>query len=203
MSTATLTKQTDSQLTPNELFNKYYFLVKNTTYKTLKNPISIAKINKIDVDDLYQYGSEGLWQACVTYNPSLSKFRSHAINHIRWALKDALNTDCQFIQYDKRKGFTNETKHRITSIDIKATKEQDLEMYEVIEDESTSNLHNEERLQYEHYLEGLNDRQKLITKLRVEGSAVTQISQKLKISRQAVYQELDNIKEKLKGVLFV
>lgn len=185
-----------------KLFEKHQFLVKNTIYKTLKNPIGIAKSNKLELDDLYQYGNEALWKACLEYTPNKSKFQTFAINRIKWALLDALNTECQFIQYDKRKNFTSKTKHRVTSIDTKSNM-QDLDMYEVIEDESISQLHNEEDLQYDFYLSKLSDRQKLITKLKVDGSSIIEIAEKLNVSRQAIYLELDNIKEKLKGVLTV
>jgi DNA-directed RNA polymerase specialized sigma subunit len=55
--------------TPEELFEDNQNLVKNTIYKLLKNPVSIAKNKNLDFEDLMQIGTIGLWMA------GLSKFR--------------------------------------------------------------------------------------------------------------------------------
>lgn len=60
------------------------------------SPCTIKEYVTMDREELYHrhehYAKEGLWKACLDWNPEKSKFTTFAINNIRWNVQTRLRT---------------------------------------------------------------------------------------------------------------
>lgn len=74
--------------TPKELYEKYEYLVPITVGKNFPNN-SYRDSHMLDLDDIYQFGRIGLYEACQRYDANKGKsFRNFAIDSIIWKIKN-------------------------------------------------------------------------------------------------------------------
>jgi RNA polymerase sigma factor (sigma-70 family) len=119
-------------MSPEELYEQYQHLAKETIYRMYNNPHGICRKHNIEMDDLLQYARTGLWKACLNHNPEKAKFVTHAINNIKWHLNERLNRETSLIHYAVNRDFAANEKYELISMD-----------YDLMEDEEGSKSYHE------------------------------------------------------------
>jgi RNA polymerase sigma factor (sigma-70 family) len=100
------------------LFNDNMVLAEMTLYKVFPKPRATARRKGLDVEDLMQYAYTGLWKACISFDPDKKvKFRTHAINHIRWHLIEKAKREGNPLKLDANKKYNFSELHKIVSFD--------------------------------------------------------------------------------------
>jgi RNA polymerase sigma factor (sigma-70 family) len=113
-------------MTSDELFESHYHIAKETIFKMFNNPKGICQQHRIEMSDLFQYAATGLWKACLTYEENKgTKFMTHAINHIRWHVKERLTRETSMIRYSINHEYDPSEIYGIMSIDEKHSKDSD------------------------------------------------------------------------------
>lgn len=71
-----------------ELFLKHEYLIHSTIKRNFSSP-SYRHAHMLDMDELYQFGRIGLYEACLDYDSLRGKsFRNYAIDKIIWKVQD-------------------------------------------------------------------------------------------------------------------
>ncbi|WP_165769083.1 sigma-70 family RNA polymerase sigma factor [Virgibacillus profundi] len=192
----------NSNQSPEQLFHDHQHLATATLYRTLGQPHNVAKSKLIEYEDLLQVTYIGLWKACTTYSPSKGKFKSHAINHMKWTLLPALNNDFNTFKYASNN--TPEEEYELASMDaeIGLNGDSSRTMHEsiaaeVIDDIESTIIHKSE---VEEAMGLLNERQREIVELKSMGWYDADIGKQLGISKQAVNQGYNNIIKKMREI---
>jgi RNA polymerase sigma factor (sigma-70 family) len=187
-------------MTPEEYFNEYSRLSKAMIHKMFSDPWGVARKNRIEIDDLYQYAATGLWKACLTYQPEKSaKFTSHAFANIRFHVLERLRRETSLIRYSINKDYDENEKHGIVSIDS-----------EIREDSSDHNTYHDiipsdvdvensavGNLNIEHTLSKLTNKQRKVVELKIKGLGRNDISRILNTSGEDVRSKILRAKDRL------
>lgn len=193
-------KQKEKQ-PPNDLFNEYQHLAPTTLQRLLGHPHNVAKSISLDYEDLLQDAYAGLWNACNNYDENKASFRTHAINHIRWAVMKSLNGS-RSIKYNigtrgEQPDYTYVSLNSPMQID---NDEGHMQANELISDDYDINQDIYNRLVVEELLSRLSDRDRKIMKMTAEGVYGKHIAEKIGISRQMVSLILKNIREQAREI---
>ncbi|GLI82585.1 hypothetical protein ANABIO32_02720 [Rossellomorea marisflavi] len=86
-------------MNPYDLYAEHEHYAAQTLHRMFPDPKGIAKVNRIEYEDLTQYAKLGLWKACLSYKPDKAKFTTHAINNIQWYVKERLAREVSLIRY--------------------------------------------------------------------------------------------------------
>lgn len=195
-----MSDEKQQEYSPNKLFDTYQHLAPATLYKMFGQPHSVALGNSLVYDDLLQSANLGLWKACLNYKPNQSNFKTYAINHIKWAVKNTLNRT-RLIKYNYNSIPDKEDKINLVSFDYPYTSndnDSSLTLEEIISEqdsdfskESTSNL------LLSKMSEELNSKEKNIIRMRLQDKTNTEIAKYYNVSSQAITNQLHNIRKKL------
>lgn len=180
-----------------ELYHRHEHYAKETLYKMYGNPKSMCMRYRISLEDLLQYAKEGLWKACLDWNPEKSKFTTFAINNIRWNVQTRLRTECNYT-YNKAtlKGARNV---EFVSIDEQLINDDEGKVYhEIIP--SNVNVYDDvhDKLVDEKIFSHLSDQHKEIIKLRGEGLSFRKIAKLKLVNRETIARQIRKLREPLK-----
>lgn len=82
-------------MNPNELYHEKEHLITAAIKKRfngLEGARYVARVNNMDLEDLFQVGSLVLWRLCQKYDPSQDKtFNSYVLQTIQWRIIDELH----------------------------------------------------------------------------------------------------------------
>lgn len=188
------------EYSPNKLFITYQHLAPNTLYRMLGQPYSVARSKSMEYNDLLQYANEGLWKACITYDSEQSSFESHAINHIRWSIKDGLNREGSLIKYNINNLPNEEDQYNLVGYDNPIS-ESEGEDYILFSDITPNNCNVEKdvfnKIASDELLQLLSKREKEIIKLKSEDKTDKEIAKMYGVTYQAINSALSRIKRKL------
>lgn len=177
-----------------KLFDSNKHLVVSTIYKMLGQPVSVALSKRLEFDDLVQAGNLGLWRACTSYKEGLSSFQTYAINHIRWAIQDALNFN-GLIKYNIHK--SKET-YDIVDIhqDVSSNDEHDLTYADIIANDRDFDEEFDEYYIMKKLLESCSEREKEILIHKYNGYTNKEIANKLQVAPSLITYYLHSIRKK-------
>lgn len=185
---------------PKKLFDDHKHLAKTTLYRTLGQPHKVAKSKAVEFDDLLQVAYIGLWKACKTYNPKRGKFRTHAINNMRWNIIDALNNSFNIIKYPHNYG--EKDRYKLTSIDAEIGHDEDSRnLHESIPDLDVDNeIENKVlyKINNELLLKHLDKTQQKIVQLKALGWTEEEIGRELGVTKQTINKRYNYILRKIK-----
>jgi RNA polymerase sigma factor (sigma-70 family) len=190
-------------MTPDELFNNHSRLSKAMIHKLFPDPWGVARKNRIEIDDLYQYAATGLWKACLSYQPEKGvKFTSHAFANIRFHVLERLRRETSLIRYSINKDYEDNEKYGIVSIDC-----------EIREDSSNHNTYHDiiasnedvesnviDNINKEYTLSHLTAKQRIVVELKLKGLGRNQISKLLNTSGEDVRAKLNRAKHTLESL---
>ena len=179
------------------IYHEYEYLIRETISRCF-NSNEFKMYHGISEEDLYQYGSIGLHNACVTYDETKeTKFKTHAINHIKWSIyneskRDTLGCDRKYIfeLLDK------------VSLDASIT----------VSDSESSNLYNsihcidsdyedyEVELLWEQYKKNIPEHTAKYIEDIMKGYTISDLFIKYDVSRQAIMKSIKNVRRKLKDL---
>lgn len=184
---------------PNELFFDHQHLSKATLYKLLGQPHQVALSKNLEFDDLLQYAYVGLWKACTTYKPSKSKFESHAINHIRWAVKNGLNRESSTFKFNPNNQPTKEESFKLIDINSPITESDDnsLTFADTIESELKTDETTLRNLSVEELTSILTNKEKQIIHYRLMEYTYAEIGVKFGVTQQAINKNINKIIKKV------
>lgn len=183
-----------------QLFLDEYKTAENTLYRLLQRPHSVARNNSVEFEDLLQYARLGLWNAATSYNGS-TKFKTHAINHIRWAVLNALNDECDQFSHDKNT-MTRDEHFNVTSFEQKVSVDSEpdsLTLHDVIASEDSEIGYEDTivRDTLSKYISNLSDRHKDILIMREKGYTYQDIADKYGLYKQSVQRTHINLCKQL------
>lgn len=186
---------------PITLYNKYQHLVKNTLYRLLGQPHQVALSNRLEIQDLIQYGNMGLWRACTTYDKKQSSFKSHAINHIRWSIMNGLNRS-GLIKYDVNNMPSDDNKFDLISFDSPITNnsDDDLNYYDITPDSYDINKDTYNRLLLNEILPKLSERERKIVVLKSQDKTDREIAEQFGVTPQAINKTIKNIQKRFQNI---
>lgn len=186
---------------PITLYNKYQHLVKNTLYRLLGQPHQVALSNRLEIQDLIQYGNMGLWRACTTYDKKQSSFESHAINHIRWSIMNGLNRS-GLIKYDVNNMPSDDNKFDLISFDSPITNnsDDDLNYYDITPDSYDINKDTYNRLLLNEILPKLSERERKIVVLKSQDKTDREIAEQFGVTPQAINKTIKNIQKRFQNI---
>jgi RNA polymerase sigma factor (sigma-70 family) len=199
-------------MSPEELFKQYAHLAPATVIKYYKgNHKGISKKYSIDIEDLFQYAYEALYESALKYDESKGncKFQSFAITKIKWALQTRIHRDCKTMSFQGlgRTGLDYEyikKNLKFVSLDDfskSGNSFNDQTNHELVGDDY--NLEGEAiGNQLTKYIEKRYDpRTVSIIKSRMEGMNNSEIGDEIGLSRERVRQILSKVKKELQGVM--
>jgi RNA polymerase sigma factor (sigma-70 family) len=189
-----------------QLFEEHMHLVRKTIYKMFPASRQIAARHRMELDDLLQYGYEGLWKACVNYKKGKSSFRTYAINYIRWHVMNGINYYGGLIHFQHKdrkekikevkfydlfeRAYKEESKSKSTLLcEIIPNQNIDIE-YEYISNE-----------RFKKAIGCLERKQRDILLAYLKGESQPEIAKRLGVTRQAVTFHYRNAKKKIKELL--
>lgn len=193
-----LTSEKLTKYTPQELFDKNKHLAGVTLFRLLRRPHDVAKSYSLDYEDLLQYAYEGLWKACVTYNPELSSFYTYAISCIRWSTLDGLNREAKLFKYDVNNMPQKEDKYKLVGLDG-ADDKKEVMSDSISLDRNNSTTENEalNRVLTQSLISNLSEREKEIIKLRAQDVTEKDIAKKFGVTQQAINKTIQRIRKRL------
>lgn len=112
-----------------ELYHSHEDIAEITVYRMFQSPKRVARQHGIELDDLFQYARTGLWKGCLSYCEDKGKFKTHAINNIRWHILERLRRETDMIKYDINKKFTTDEKYKVISIDKNLKDNEEYDTY--------------------------------------------------------------------------
>lgn len=183
-----------------EYFNEYKHLSKVMIHKLFPDPWGVARKNRIEIDDLYQYAATGLWKACLTYQPEKGvKFSSHAFANIRFHVLERLRRETSLIRYSINKDYEDNEKYGIVSIDSEIR--EDSTDHNTYHDVIPSNVEVENdaigNLNISYALSQLTDKQREVIKLKIKGLGRNDISKLLNTTCEDVRTKINRAKHTL------
>lgn len=162
---------------PEEYFNTYQHLAKETLYKMFPNPKGVARQHGIEFEDLLQMSSLGLWKGCLSFNPSKSQIKTHLINNCRWYICERLKRETSLIKYDSNK-FNEIQKFGLMSIDAEVMESQynvPKLYHDIIPSDTDVQQDAMGNLTSDYIWSKLNDKQKEVIKLKEKGLSFREI----------------------------
>lgn len=155
----------------------------------------------MEFDDLLQYAHMGLWRACTTYNEEQSRFESHAINNIRWAVQNGLNRESELFKYNVNNMPEEGDKYNLIGYDNPVTNSGDTDALSVSETVPTTQHDVEEstvnNLLIEELLDLLTSRERRIIKLKSKDMIDDDIAEIFGTTKQSINRTVHNIRRKL------
>ncbi|MGL5798430.1 MAG: sigma-70 family RNA polymerase sigma factor [Cetobacterium sp.] len=142
-------------------------------------------------EDLYQQGSIGLLEAIKRYDATQGSFKTFATSYIVGYMKQHYQIT-EIITVNRNKW--RENKKKIIDISQKEIIDFNFELEEKC-------IYAEELQQLYKNIKKLNNGQKLIIKLMLQGKKATEIAQILNCSRQYVYKSFNQAVDELKGMM--
>lgn len=195
-------------MTPEELFDKHKHIAEATVYKHFKDPKGIARKYNVEMQDLFQYAYEALFEACLDFNSEKGNrsFQNFAITKIKWNLSAKLQRDCKNFSFrgtnlDAR-GIRKNTK--FVSLDDMANSdkgEDNVTYHELIGDDYI--LEGEAVGKVLHQMIGEKFPERTVVALngKMEGRTLHDIGEQFGVSREQIRQDLLKLKRKLVGVM--
>lgn len=191
---------------PEELYEKYSHLAKITLHKMYANPTGIAAQHRLEYDDLLQYANLGLWRSCLDYDPTKSKFTTHAIKYIRWGIANKLKRECQIIRYPVNKDYPHDKMFGVVSTEQKVgSGEEGHVFHDVIASQDNLDILTltENRIDMRRLLKSIipmaNEREKVIIEGKLQGLSSEKIGFKLDLTGSRVRVLWNNFKKKLES----
>lgn len=182
------------------------YLVEKTIYKMFPATKHLVSKKRMELNDLMQDGYEGLWKACVNYKEGKMKFRTYAINYIRWHVMKALNKNNGLLYFQEKDRKQGEANVKIYDLFDQAykdnTKGNSVLLCEVIPNESIDieydYISNET---YQRAINCLTDKQKKILLAYLQDENQDKVAEKLGVSRQKISFHYCNAVKKIKELL--
>ncbi|WP_442636472.1 sigma-70 family RNA polymerase sigma factor [Rossellomorea marisflavi] len=196
-------------MTPNELFEKYQYLVKNTAYAMFGDPVKFARKKNMDLDDILQYGKIGLWDSCNKYRESKGRqFKSYAINRIRWSISQGVEKDSKLFSFKGRRDngkltyeFKNAYDNRVGSLDDQLNTNDTESNVSTYHDVVGNGYNLEQEVidnEYYTYIENNLSEQMLdIIKMKADGHPCEVMGKKYGVSRERVRQKIVQMRKHL------
>lgn len=185
-------------LTPKELYDKYEYLVPITVGKNFPSE-TYREAHMLDLDDIYQFGRIGLYEACQKYDVKRGKsFRNFAIDSIIWKIKNESK------KYSLRSinTYSNELVDNV-SLNTVVSDSSGAECYlqDTIEEnvDLIENLHEEFKLQELKENSSSNLYKTVI--MRIQGYTFEEIADDLGITKQRVHSLLNRNKGNIMDLL--
>jgi RNA polymerase sigma factor (sigma-70 family) len=186
--------------TPEELYEKYEHLAKETVYRMFDNPTNIAAKNRIQLDDILQFAKTGLWIACTNFDSNKAKFKTHAINNIKWEVQTRLRRDTQFIRYTANEVPDKSITYKLVSTEEKVTvsdRDSSFTYHEYIPSEYNLLDEVEGNFALENILSVCNERDKQIILHRLNDKSSDEIGEMFGITGSRVRSIWKQIKKRL------
>lgn len=193
----------------NESIEKWKYLIPITLKKMYGNPYTYAKSKRITYDDLFQFALTGLWEGIKTWREeNKGKERNWMIRNIKWRVrKSVLEEQKNFFYY---KTYDNKYKDKnyevpLLSMSQKLESERDIDFYDTVscdnifhyqEDDmiETKILANEE---YSTVLSLLNEKEKEVILMRLQGMSYQEIANKLNVTKQCIGLRMKKVQNKV------
>jgi RNA polymerase sigma factor (sigma-70 family) len=184
--------------TAEDLYHEYEHYATETLYRMYENPNNIAKSHRIEFEDMLQFAKIGLYNACLSYDPSKAKFSTYAINTIKYAVKTSLNRETRIFKYNMNKAATERDKYQLLSCDenIKGT-EGDLTLHDligngyVLEDDAANR-------EYVRYIEDNIEPDILeMIKMKSKNVSLSKIGEKFGLSGERIRQKIVSVRKQL------
>lgn len=194
---------------------EYEYLVPTTLLKMYGNPYAYAKNKHLDYDDLYQFGMIGLWEATQSYpKKQIGTFKNYAIRNIRWSIRK------QIILEQRKFSYYKSTTSAYTSKNFEVTThsmseylgdDDKMTFYDTVSCDNITNFINDDsvemkslsKVEFDNIMKRLNDMEKEILHLKMEGYSYEQIGAKYGVSRGAIGLRVKTIKSKINRYLEV
>ncbi|MBL4951113.1 sigma-70 family RNA polymerase sigma factor [Neobacillus sp. YIM B02564] len=189
-------------MTPEDYFNKYQYLVDKTIYRMFIDPYGVCRQHRMEMDDLKQYGLEGLFKGCLSYKINKgTHITTHLINNIRWNICEKLKRE-GFIKYDSNK-YNSIEKFNLLSIDNNVPNDKNEPTLDTYHDLiPCKNVHVEEEaiseIKINKLLSELTKKQIEFIKLKAQGYSSGDIGKMYKCTASNVKWHLYQVKNKLK-----
>jgi RNA polymerase sigma factor (sigma-70 family) len=188
------------------LFDTHKHLAVNTVYRVFKNPRGIAKKYNIELDDLFQYANEALYESCLDYDENIGncKFSTFAITKIRWNLTSKIQRDCKNFSFRGTGLDAREVraKTHFVSLDDSAKELDESGTYhEVVASDYDLEGNAIGNILTEYLGNKCPERVKEMLKLRIDGLTLEEIGEQCGLSRERVRQLLNKVKKELEGVI--
>lgn len=188
--------------TIDELYNSHEHLIKITIDKNYSSP-SFRRLHCITTDDLNQYGRIGLYEACRTFDPKKnSSFRTYAINHINWMIKNESKADSlRGASKWSTKVINCDSFDRVISgVDGELINIYDLQGREEV---GYFNINEEEKINFllNKIREEVSVRAAEILELRIQGHSVVEVAKILGVAHQGISAVLIRHSEKIKDLI--
>lgn len=145
---------------------------------------------KMDKDELMQLAMIALWEACLEFDPTIgAKFSVFAMNKMRW---DYRNADIVQHRLETKEGASINANVKFDSGEADEEYEDHIP-YGDAEEEAIERISQREIEEFRNSLK--QGRDKLIFDLRMSGYDMVEIGKKIGISKQRVFQRLQEIRK--------
>lgn len=184
---------------PHELFDEHKHLPTVTLYKMLGQPHNVARSKQLEYSDLLQYANLGLWKACLNYDSKMSKFKSYAVNNMRWEIKNGLNRDSNIFKLNPNDKPDDEDIYNLVGFDNQINASTHLTFEEIVESNHSVEKEIMDKLATENLLLLLSNREAEILLLKSKDKTNVEIAEKFDVTPQAIGNTIRKIQKKLKG----
>ena len=164
-------------MTPEELFESHKHLAEITLNKMFFNYKDVADKNRVEPNDMKQWALIATWEACLSFDSTKSKLKSHIIRSIRFGVMNNLNKNRLIKSEGKQAKEARQAP--IASMDKLIGDEDDFTLHDVLDSGYCLTTELNEKYKVEHLFSVLNnmdDKTQYIVKERIKGRTLRDIA---------------------------
>lgn len=190
-------------MNPEELFNEYKHLVKETLIRYYKSPRKLAQQHKIELEDLYSYGFTGLWKACITFDPTKAQIKTYAISNIKWHINERLKRECHMFKLEQNRKYKKDEIHKINYLDseLKDSKNEGLTYHEIIPSDKDTFEEVSSNLEHSRIFNALDDKEQRIISLKLQDKSNKEVGDILGMTGSNVSYLIKKMRNKVSELL--
>lgn len=199
----------DEKLTPEQIYEKYHYLVDVTIQRMFANPDNYAKSRGLEYDDLIQFGRIGLWTGCESYCSvkfANVKLQNFLIRNIRWKVYRHLYMESVNYLRHKTKEVTDDNKVTVLSMSNNPYSNlEDETFYDIVSQDNIDSFEQRfpspetvtiSNLTAIKMFEKLDKKEQNLVELRLTGLTYQDIAERLGVSKQYISSKFKDMANK-------